>query len=145
MASVMHFDVPDGELPFTIGSQSFVAFGALPADDFPAFIEIVSRLGEDVEAESKVAEARETVRMQIDVTMEALAMACPPDTVERIRTGISHNAEHRIPFPILVKILNWLMVQYKMAEGAEDEGEGEGESPPGVERPTPPTPDSPAT
>ena len=139
----MHFDVPDGELPFTIGSQSFVAFGALPADDFPAFIEIVSRLGEDVEAESKVEEARETVRMQIDVTMEALAMACPPDTVERIRTGISHNAEHRIPFPILVKILNWLMVQYKMAE--DHESESEDESAPGVERPTPPTPDSPDT
>ena len=157
----LFFEVPEGTVPFTIGAsreggQHFQAYGALPADDFPLFIRVVSRLAKEAEDNKALAEvgegdtpapvekaeeAADVVERQIQVTMDALQLACPEESIQRIAAGIKHGAEHPIPFPTLISLLNKLLKLYKMA-GEEDDDTGDSDSDmDGVERPTEPTSD----
>lgn len=145
MSEPMHFDVPDGDLPFTIGGESYAAHGAIPADDFPEFIAIVGELGgEKSDGEDTPDQpTHELIAGQLAVVKRALSYACPSDQAERLMANMAHGAEHPIPFPVVVKVLNWLMTEYGMGADAED-GDSDTEGA-GVVRPLGQPSDSPDT
>lgn len=139
-----HFEINEGSIEFTIGKQSFEAYGVLPAEDFADFIGIVGQMSADTKNDDEDApdptpeESVAELKRQIAKTMEAVAYCCPEDDAKRLADSLKKGAEHPVGFATLVAVLQWLMTEYRIS-GVEDEDAKDSD------RPTQPTSDSPDT
>lgn len=110
-------------IPFEINGTVFEAAGTLPADSFVEFLLAVGELG-------RVGQDRgddagfdaDVLRNQKDLMAEAVRIALTPESADAFIAALS-DKQRPVSLALLQEALMWLLEQYNLAGGDDDDTE----------------------